>query len=310
MPRAHLVTTVPQVPLTVSAVSEKLGVSASTLRTWERRYGLGPGHRQAGTRRRYLPEDVARLTRMVELMRTGASAAAAAAVVLAGHVPAVDHKNQSVPPKCTSDLAKVARATNIERVAECLESAVADYGLVHTWTRLVAPAMETLRADEDGEIPAAGPSSVLTCALMNVLREIYEQRPPSTLSPVPNIVIMTDMSHSLPAQVVGVALAWYGMQIKILRTEGLQGVSGLERFSRHVQANGASLAIVMGTGASCSQFVSGLTDSYDIDVVLVGADTPQVLDNRVTRVRTAGACVEEVIAQLAPDDEIPSALTH
>ena len=35
---------------TVSSVSDELGVSASTLRTWERRYGLGPAQREAGAR--------------------------------------------------------------------------------------------------------------------------------------------------------------------------------------------------------------------------------------------------------------------
>ena len=34
---------------TVSSVADELGVSASTLRTWERRYGLGPTGRQART---------------------------------------------------------------------------------------------------------------------------------------------------------------------------------------------------------------------------------------------------------------------
>ena len=36
---------------TVSSVADELGVSASTLRTWERRYGLGPARREAGSRR-------------------------------------------------------------------------------------------------------------------------------------------------------------------------------------------------------------------------------------------------------------------
>ena len=45
---------------TMSSVSDELGVSPSTLRTWERRYGLGPAQRETGERRRYQPEDVDR----------------------------------------------------------------------------------------------------------------------------------------------------------------------------------------------------------------------------------------------------------
>ncbi len=50
MPRAQLVLPAAHdAPLTVTAVSAKLGVSASTLRTWKR-------WRSAGSHRHYLPE--------------------------------------------------------------------------------------------------------------------------------------------------------------------------------------------------------------------------------------------------------------
>ena len=45
---------------TVSSVADELGVSASTLRTWERRYGLGPTGRQAGARRPSSPPSARR----------------------------------------------------------------------------------------------------------------------------------------------------------------------------------------------------------------------------------------------------------
>ena len=57
---------------TVSSVADELGVSASTLRTWERRYGLGPTGRQAGARRRYMPEDVERLLTALPTALAGA----------------------------------------------------------------------------------------------------------------------------------------------------------------------------------------------------------------------------------------------
>lgn len=63
---------------TVSSVADELGVSASTLRTWERRYGLGPAQHEAGSRRRYQPEDVERLRAMVNHVHAGLPAAEAA----------------------------------------------------------------------------------------------------------------------------------------------------------------------------------------------------------------------------------------
>ena len=39
--------------LTVAAVARRLGVAPATLRTWDRRYGLGPSSHEAGEHRRY-----------------------------------------------------------------------------------------------------------------------------------------------------------------------------------------------------------------------------------------------------------------
>ena len=82
MPRAVLgAQSVPEAALSVTEVSKRLGVSASTLRTWERRYGVGPEERAAGAHRRYLPDDVERLRAMIGLVRNGMPTGQAAAAV-------------------------------------------------------------------------------------------------------------------------------------------------------------------------------------------------------------------------------------
>ncbi|MFC8801406.1 MerR family transcriptional regulator [Promicromonospora sp. NPDC057138] len=57
--------------LAVAAVARRLGVAPATLRTWDRRYGLGPSGRTAGSHRRYTPDDVARLLVMRRLTLEG-----------------------------------------------------------------------------------------------------------------------------------------------------------------------------------------------------------------------------------------------
>ena len=54
-------------------VARMLGISPTTLRTWDRRYGLGPSTRQEGKHRRYNDDDLARLKRMLELTGSGVS---------------------------------------------------------------------------------------------------------------------------------------------------------------------------------------------------------------------------------------------
>ncbi|MBN9326765.1 MAG: MerR family transcriptional regulator, partial [Cellulomonas sp.] len=57
--------------LTVAAVARRLGVAPATLRTWDRRYGLGPSEHPAGSHRRYGAEDLARLLVMRRLTIDG-----------------------------------------------------------------------------------------------------------------------------------------------------------------------------------------------------------------------------------------------
>src|SRR3954449_9476144 len=68
----------PSPMLTVAAVARRLGVAPSTLRTWDRRYDLGPSAHTAGSHRRYGPDDLARLVVMRRLTLEGVPPADAA----------------------------------------------------------------------------------------------------------------------------------------------------------------------------------------------------------------------------------------
>lgn len=69
--------------LSVAAVARRLGVAPATLRTWDRRYGLGPAEHEPGAHRRYGPADIARLETMQRALLRGAAPAEAARYALA-----------------------------------------------------------------------------------------------------------------------------------------------------------------------------------------------------------------------------------
>ncbi|GAA3616521.1 hypothetical protein GCM10022223_36250 [Kineosporia mesophila] len=77
------ISTPPSPTLTVAAVARRLGVAPPTLRTWDRRYGLGPSAHTAGAHRRYSPADVARLMVMRRLTLEGVAPSDAAKIALA-----------------------------------------------------------------------------------------------------------------------------------------------------------------------------------------------------------------------------------
>lgn len=73
--------------LPVSAVARRLGVAPATLRTWARRYGIGPSGHTVGRHRRYAPEDIARLEVMQRALLRGATPAEAARYALSIPLP-------------------------------------------------------------------------------------------------------------------------------------------------------------------------------------------------------------------------------
>src|SRR4051812_4063573 len=75
--------TVPELGWPVGAVAERLGIAAPTLRSWDRRHGVGPSLRTRGNHRRYTELDIRRVLLMSRLTAQGVPAQSAADSVLA-----------------------------------------------------------------------------------------------------------------------------------------------------------------------------------------------------------------------------------
>ncbi len=131
--------------LTVAAVARRLGVAPATLRTWDRRYGLGPSSHDPGEHRRYSAKDLARLTMMRRLIASGVTPADAA-------VRALAHKGTlaAVTPIAELDsdtqliaaLFKSAKALDTDFVESSIRSAIEKRGVEATWRDLIVPLLE------------------------------------------------------------------------------------------------------------------------------------------------------------------------
>lgn len=80
---------VPELGWPVGAVSERLGIAAPTLRSWDRRHGVGPSLRTSGNHRRYTELDIRRVELMSRLTAQGVPAQSAADSVLAMDAPSI-----------------------------------------------------------------------------------------------------------------------------------------------------------------------------------------------------------------------------
>ncbi len=138
---------VPQ--LTVAAVARRLGVAPATLRTWDRRYGLGPSEHAAGAHRRYGTGDLARLLVMRRLTIDGVAPAQAAQIARTADVgelfePLPVRENLLVAdPVAVDALVDAALAADEEAVGRLL--AIGPGGdVLAWWNSLVDPAVAAL----------------------------------------------------------------------------------------------------------------------------------------------------------------------
>ena len=197
----------PDPGLTVAAVARRLGVATATLRSWERRYGLGPSGRTAGAHRRYTRRDIAVLEHMRRLTLDGVAPADAARVALAE--PAGGD-----PPPAGSDATELAvrtprraaaRARGLSRAALALDAAavrdllrdsIAADGVIATWDGVLAPVLRALGERWQATGEGIEVEHLLSEVAIGVLSRI-EADPPAPARPV-LLACADGERHTLP----------------------------------------------------------------------------------------------------------------
>lgn len=213
--------------LSVAAVARRLGVAPATLRTWDRRYGLGPSDHTTGRHRKYGPRDVARLELMQRALLRGASSAEAARFALDskssmthGEVPAAPSGGRGLKLPGASRLARglgrAAVAMDSIAVQTMLADSLASDGVIATWNEVVRPVMTAVAAR--WELSGAG---VEVEHLLNecVLAACVRATPLVTLGrnhrPV-LLACMPEERHNLPLYPLAAELAHRGVVVRQL----------------------------------------------------------------------------------------------
>jgi DNA-binding transcriptional MerR regulator len=194
---------------TAGQVAQHLGISESTLRTWHRRYGLDPPDAEPGHYRRYRAEDVARLRRMLELVKGGMLASEAARALQ-------DGESVPVPPAHdVAGLVKAARALDTERCGFLLDNLFVRRGVVDGWELVCRPALAAVDGGHDGDPALIAVEHALSWALLGALHRLA--RPPA--APAPALILLActeDEQHTLPLAVLSAALAEAGLPSHML----------------------------------------------------------------------------------------------
>src|SRR6185437_6581589 len=231
--------------LTVAVVARRLGVAPATLRTWARRYDLGPSLHTAGSHRRYTPADFARLVVMRRLTHEGVSPAEAAQVALTtpaeslgevgrSEVAMLDRRSLDGPAGDQTfltlgrvvpiqDARQVARGLNraaltmdARGVAQLIQRQVAAAGVVATWDDVMVPVLENLgrRWETTGEgVEIEHLFSEAAMSSLNTVAGRLDQ-PRNTAQVL--LSCAAEEQHSLPLHALAAGLAERGVSSRQL----------------------------------------------------------------------------------------------
>ena len=205
--------------LTVAAVARRLGVAPATLRTWDRRYGLGPSEHVEGEHRRYCPKDLAKLTMMRRLIVAGVAPADAAeqarncktAVKIETIVKEIEVREEVVDA-----IYKALQSFDRAFIEKTLAHEIDTYGVEGAWSDVIVPVLFMI--GEEWEVNKSGIeiehlfSEILKHTMQN---RVIELKKPINSRPVLLAAIGEEL-HSLPLYALAAALCERNIETYIL----------------------------------------------------------------------------------------------
>ena len=237
--------------LTVAAVAHRLGIAPATLRTWDRRYGLGPSEHAAGAHRRYSPEDVVRLQTMRRLTLEGVPPGEAARLCLrdpltgaapAPAAPLPDQQGRLARPlpdqqgplarprggpggrvlalpgseAAVRGLGRAAMALDATTVIFMLREQLEANGVVHTWDYVLRPVLVAVGARWAATGEGAEVEHLLSDCAAAVLRSAGDGAPEQSGRRPVLLACAPDEQHALPLHALGAGLAERGIATRTL----------------------------------------------------------------------------------------------
>ncbi|MBC7632942.1 MerR family transcriptional regulator [Aeromicrobium sp.] len=211
----------------VGSVASRLDVAASTLRTWERRYDVGPTHRTAGGHRRYSEADIERVTLMQRLIGRGAPPMEAARVAhgldadgLASALATDDFVDVGADlshEDIADALLQAARAYDSARIRNLVAGVLRRDGVIEAWTGMIVPALVRIGDDwSRGEMGIEAEHLTSECLVAEIRAHT---RSFATIDLGGASIVLAsaeDDMHSLPLLALECALAEAGLACHLL----------------------------------------------------------------------------------------------
>jgi DNA-binding transcriptional MerR regulator len=208
--------------LTVAAVARRLGIAPATLRTWNRRYGVGPSEHATGRHRRYDSQDVARLELMQRALVRGASPADAARYALSetrAEQPAeLVGRALRLPGagRLARGFGRAVLAMDSVGAQRLLGEAIEASGVPRVWDDVVRPVLGAIgRRWSNAGAPVELEHLLYECVLAALIRATPLVTQPRNPRPV-LLACVPDEQHTLALRGLVATLACRGLGTRML----------------------------------------------------------------------------------------------
>jgi DNA-binding transcriptional MerR regulator len=205
--------------LTVAAVARRIGVAPATLRTWDRRYDLGPSEHVEGEHRRYCPTDLAKLMTMRRLIVAGVAPADAAeqAKNFKGELKVKKIvKNFEVREEVVDALYKALQSFDRAFVEETISHEISEYGVEGAWSDVIVPTLFLIGQDWETEQKGIEVEHLFSEILKRTMHnQVVELKKPLNSRPVLLAAVGEEL-HSLPVYALAAALCGRNIQTYVL----------------------------------------------------------------------------------------------
>lgn len=213
--------TQPEPAWAAGVVARRLGIPPSTLRAWNRRYGIGPADHQAGRHRHYTEHDISVLETMRQLMGQGVLPAAAAAIATARRTPGEAAELTCAPataphPRAVPELVTAAMRFDVESALQNLETNLDTHGVVATWNQLCRPALTAIGRRIDETSSCIDVELLLAWAITTSLHGLIRRSPTAGRTRLALLACAECEQHDLPLEALHAALTQHGVATRML----------------------------------------------------------------------------------------------
>ncbi|WP_327417890.1 MerR family transcriptional regulator [Streptomyces sp. NBC_01233] len=232
--------------ITTGAVARRLGVSPTTLRSWDQRYGIGPAAHEGGRHRRWTPGDIAMLEEMCRLTASGVPPAEAARAARASHGGrsgaladrgpgaglAVGRPGPPRPPgpaggpsrpgderdalRESRGLARAAVRLDGPALDGLLGDLMADHGLVTVWEEVMVPTLHAVgRKWQSSGDRYVEVEHLLSWHVSTALRRVAPAPERRTSTPPVLLACVPADQHTLPLEALAAGLGERGLPARM-----------------------------------------------------------------------------------------------